>query len=237
MPPEPAEVAHTPAELDGGGSTGEQVKTRFLLPLLLPVLSMVAVALYAINLSRVFLAGDTTSALIIASIVTVAILVGASIISATPRLRTSSLAMIVGLIFVIVMSAGLTTLGPSLGNGGEKKASGYQQPSGPAATTVEVVAQGSSLTFDPSSLTVPAGVVAITLVDGGGTHTLDFTAAKLAGFQLNVPGKPQTLKANFAPGTYIYYCAIPGHRAAGMQGTLTVTAADATATSTSSPSK
>src|SRR5437588_671899 len=51
-------------------------------------------------------------------------------------------------------------------------------------------------------------------------HT--FTIDKL-GVNVLVPvGGHRELSLNLAPGTYIYYCAIPGHRQAGMQGTLTV---------------
>jgi plastocyanin len=32
-----------------------------------------------------------------------------------------------------------------------------------------------------------------------------------------------TVPADLAPGQYIYYCTIPGHRQDGMWGTLTVT--------------
>ena len=49
----------------------EALETRLLIPLLLPILAMIAVALWALNVSRVFLAGDSTSALVIASIITV----------------------------------------------------------------------------------------------------------------------------------------------------------------------
>ena len=35
-------------------------------------------------------------------------------------------------------------------------------------------------------------------------------------------GGTATVVANLKPGTYTYYCNVPGHRQAGMQGTLTV---------------
>jgi plastocyanin len=35
-------------------------------------------------------------------------------------------------------------------------------------------------------------------------------------------GGVSTVTATVAPGTYTFYCSVDGHRAAGMQGTLTV---------------
>ena len=35
-------------------------------------------------------------------------------------------------------------------------------------------------------------------------------------------GGTKTLVVNLKPGTYTFYCSVPGHRMAGMQGTLTV---------------
>ena len=36
-------------------------------------------------------------------------------------------------------------------------------------------------------------------------------------------GGTKTFAVTLTAGTYTYYCSVPGHRQAGMQGTLTVT--------------
>jgi uncharacterized cupredoxin-like copper-binding protein len=35
-------------------------------------------------------------------------------------------------------------------------------------------------------------------------------------------GGASQVQLNLKPGTYTYFCSVPGHRQAGMQGTLTV---------------
>jgi plastocyanin len=82
-----------------------------------------------------------------------------------------------------------------------------------------------ALKFDKSALQAQAGVVKLVLnnpapvphnisIEGpGGLNKQGPTVSKGGASQVSA-----TLKA----GTYTYYCAVPGHRQAGMQGTLTV---------------
>jgi plastocyanin len=197
----------------------EAVQTRVLIPLLLPLITAAAILVYVLNLSRALLAGGKWGALTIASIITVAILVGAAFISSRPRLRTSTLVMLVSTLFVLVIASGLTTIGPSEEK--EAASTGFVQPTGPAKSTVSVTAL-PELKFDKTDYTAQAGVVQLDYVDGGGTHTLLIDDPKFNGFQLAVPGGPKTGKVDLAPGKYTIYCNIPGHRQAGMQATITV---------------
>src|SRR5690554_821901 len=59
----------------------EAFRTRLLLPLLLPILAALTIAFFAINLSRVLLAGGSTGGLIAISVLTLLIFAGAAWIS------------------------------------------------------------------------------------------------------------------------------------------------------------
>lgn len=73
--------------------------------------------------------------------------------------------------------------------------------------------------FQPSSLSVDAGEITVAVEQNTGSHT----------FVIDDLGVKQSLRSGqtFAftadqPGTYEYYCDVPGHRGRGMAGTLTV---------------
>jgi plastocyanin len=197
----------------------EALWTRLILPLALPILSMLAVLLWVLNISRAFLAGGKTGALVIVVIVIIAIMSGAAIMSAAPRLRTSSKLLFVAFAFVLIVSAGFVSLGPS-----EKKeaagSSGFVEPKGPAVATVEVDAL-PTLKFQSKEFTTKVGINEMKYVDKGGTHTLVFAEPALAGFIVSVP-PTSSKKVDLKAGTYTIFCNIPGHRAAGMEATLTV---------------
>ncbi len=197
----------------------EAIWTRLVLPLALPVVSALAAILWILNISRAFLAGSKTAALIIVVIVTVAIMVGAAVMSATPRMRTSSKLLFVAFAFVLVVAAGFVSLGPSEG-GEEAGGGGFVPPTGPAIATFEVDAL-PTLKFQSDTFETKAGINEINYIDEGGIHTLVFAEPELAGFELRVPPSDKG-KVDLKAGSYTIFCNIPGHRAAGMEATLTV---------------
>jgi plastocyanin len=84
-----------------------------------------------------------------------------------------------------------------------------------------VVAQ--DIAFEPTEITVPAGAVEITLTNKGAIlHSL--VVDGVPGFKKLEAGEGATATGTLdaRPGTYAYYCDQPGHRAAGMEGKLTV---------------
>jgi len=119
---------------------------------------------------------------------------------------------------IAIATAAVVTACGGGGGGG----SSYKQPKGPAQTTLDI--KGGNFFFDPKNSDAPAGVDAIKLDSEGGQHTLVFDNGKVPGFKLEASsGQSDELKVDLKPGKYTIFCDIPGHREAGMEGTITVT--------------
>lgn len=84
---------------------------------------------------------------------------------------------------------------------------------------------GGQLKYDKSSLTAKAGSVSIALINTSPVpHDVAVASASgvVVGATPSFQGGSKTLTVQLKPGTYKFYCTVPGHRAAGMEGTLTV---------------
>jgi plastocyanin len=200
----------------------EAVRSRLLLPLLLPIVAAGAIAFFAINLSRVLLAGGSTGGLVVISVLSLVILGGAAWISMEPKLSTGALVVVVVVLLGLVGAAGLTTLGAANSHGGGEEEASFVSPDGPAVASVEIDAL-STLKFQSTDFGTVEGVNELVYVGKGGFHTLVFEEAEFRGFKLAVNGEEtDTGKVELEPGDYVIYCDVPGHRAAGMEATLTV---------------
>jgi plastocyanin len=122
------------------------------------------------------------------------------------------------------------TTGPPAPSSTPKATTGTPPPpSSPAAgppTKLALAADtGGQLAYDKKSLSAKAGTVAIAFTNASPIEH-DVTVAQGASVVGATPtfiGGSKTATLTLKPGTYTFYCSVPGHRQAGMEGTLTVT--------------
>jgi uncharacterized cupredoxin-like copper-binding protein len=108
------------------------------------------------------------------------------------------------------------------GGNGDEKESRPAPPEriGPGAS---VTVTAGDLYLKPKELTAREGQIEIRYQDEGQLlHSLLIDG--VAGFRLEVSGNGAEAKGTVAleKGSYMLYCEVPGHRAAGMEATLTV---------------
>ena len=118
---------------------------------------------------------------------------------------------------------------PALGAGAQGSSSAPSTPA-PAASVgnnLQLAASPVALKFSTSKLTAPkAGKVTIEFTNPSViAHNVTVqqgTNGKVLGHTPTFAKGKRTLVLNLPAGTYTYYCSVPGHRTAGMVGTLTV---------------
>ena len=134
----------------------------------------------------------------------------------TGRIGRVAATLIAGVLLGAMVLAGC-------GSGGNDNSGGqaYVEPKGAATETIPI--EAGNFYFKPDKISTNAGIAKIELTAKNGIHDFVFDGA-YAGFTLEVDGGggTQSKKIDLKPGTYTFYCSIAGHRAAGMEGTLTV---------------
>jgi len=121
---------------------------------------------------------------------------------------------------------------PGEGSGELGEETGSQAKPGAAPTggakgpggTLQLAADPSALAYDKTSLSSKPGKVTIDF-DNPAPIEHDVVIAEngkeVAGSELIAEGKT-SVSADLAPGSYTFFCSVPGHAEAGMEGTLTV---------------
>ena len=89
-----------------------------------------------------------------------------------------------------------------------------------AATAIDVVSY--DIYFEPSEVTIPANTDVTVNLPNDGVTPHNFSIDELGISIDQAPGSTEETVINAPPGTYEYYCNVPGHKAAGMVGTLIV---------------
>ena len=146
-----------------------------------------------------------------------------------------------------VLALGVAACGGSSGSssssGGATSASGATSSAAAgtgtsAATSSAAAAGGASgdlaiaanpsgqLAYDKKTLSAKAGKVTITMTNmspvGHNITIQQGTSGSVLGATPTFNGGTKSVTVNLTAGTYTFFCSVPGHRAAGMVGTLTV---------------
>jgi len=93
-------------------------------------------------------------------------------------------------------------------------------------STVEFEADpGGELAYTTTEASAKAGKVTVDFNNPQGLPhdvAIEDSSGKEVGKTELVAGEETSTTVDLKPGTYTYYCTVPGHREAGMEGTLTV---------------
>jgi plastocyanin len=122
-------------------------------------------------------------------------------------------------------TATATTSSGTASTAGTSSTSSTQAAKGPGGTVKIAADPSGQLKFTQASVSSKPGAVKIDFTNqspvGHDVKVEDSSGSQLGGTVL-VTGGSASATVSLAPGTYTFYCDVPGHREAGMEGTLTV---------------
>lgn len=200
-----------------------EVRDRLFLPVVLPLVLfgtiVVLVGLFAV----ILLFNTREAALVLAIVAAGGVLFGTGLASSQDRLTAPKRLAIVTAALIPIVVGGLFALG--VGDVPAEELNINRTPHVAKAvlsgSTAELVA--TEFRFEPDSGTLDAGEVEVTVTnEGQAFHTFVFEGLEDQ-FKLEInPGESASGTIELPPGEYVFYCDVPGHRQAGMEGRVTV---------------
>jgi uncharacterized cupredoxin-like copper-binding protein len=135
-------------------------------------------------------------------------------------MRTTILALLAAIVLVVAGCGGSDNKNAGSSSSGS---SGSSSTSGGQKLALSAPKDGS-LKFDKTTLTAKAGKVTIDFDNQSASvpHGIGIEGNGVDEDSDTVSGAKTSVTADLKPGKYTFYCPVPGHREAGMKGTLTV---------------
>jgi plastocyanin len=130
-------------------------------------------------------------------------------------------------VLVLFLAVSAVALGGAACGGGDDEGGGEPTPAatdGGGGSNLDLATDpGGDLAFDQTELTASAGDVTINLTnDASIPHNVAVEGGGVDEVSDTVTGDSTSLTVTLEAGDYTFYCAVPGHREAGMEGTLKV---------------
>jgi plastocyanin len=124
--------------------------------------------------------------------------------------------------FVLVLATVTTAV--LTGGEGEEEGAAAGTPEATGRTLELAADPGGQLAYDETSAAVLAGRVTVRLANESDIpHNVTIAeGSRDLGETETITGDSATTQVELAAGEYDFYCSVPGHRAAGMEGMLTV---------------
>ncbi len=202
----------------------ENFRRRVFTPLVMPVTILGVILLFGISLSRILLAVPETMSVLVAVLVATYALVAAFVVERNRNISAPALA--VGLALGLLGLVGAGALAASAGTrevhaegeGGEEEVAVTEVPAGALAWVVT----GAELVYNEAPSAGTSGEVTLALDNQAGLqHNVVFEGFQGDQALVDAVGGIDAATLEVPAGTYTYYCSIPGHRAAGMEGEIT----------------
>jgi plastocyanin len=161
-----------------------------------------------------------TAVLVLAAVATAVLTAGVPAKGSVPPTKTQELAPVPVVSAPVPASASTETTAST-----PAPAPASAPSSGKAGTSLTLAANPSGLlAYNTKQLSAKAGTVTITMTNMSPLeHNVTVAeGSKVLGATPTFVGGTRTLTLNLKPGKYTFYCSVPGHRQAGMEGTLNV---------------
>jgi plastocyanin len=122
-------------------------------------------------------------------------------------------------------SSSETQSGAAAGTESTEGSGGEAEGGSAGSAALDIEAASSGLAYASDTATAKAGKVTVNFTNPQPlTHDVAFedSSGKTIGQTELIAEGSDSAVVDLKPGTYTYYCTVPGHREAGMEGTLTV---------------